>query len=255
MSPVGIRLAFEKLISLFFTQTISNKQCAVDCNKLVYGLSILLERPGHNVMVPNSRFCFQLSEFPGRQVKVRWKKPCLSGWYIRAWLICGFSQRVYAVHCVQEYNKTCPWRAAHVARGLGLPCPPSRKFCSYFGIVEHRRSVHMYQFQLTLSKGSSVFAWQQYCLGHILLLPYITLLWDVVHKIQSFGLWARSAAGAFWSRLIIFDWYHLEIWHSRLTAAVKDEAFPCHGTLWQRCAHRKETWIWNLFNSQHVSQW
>lgn len=97
------------------------------------------------------------------------------------------------------------------------------------------------------------FAWKQYCLGCILLPSHMTLLWDVVHKAQSFSPWARSAAGVFWSSFIIFDWYHLESWHS--SAAMRNGTFPCHGTLWQHYAQRKETWIWNSPNNHHISQW
>lgn len=81
-------------------------------------------------------------------------------------------------------------------------------------------------------------------------ITYDFALWSCA---QGSKLQSICAAGAFWGSFIIFDWYHLESWRS--FAAVKNEAFPWHGTLWQYCAHWKETCIWNLSNSQHTSQW
>lgn len=81
-----------------------------------------------------------------------------------------------------------------------------------------------------------------------LLLLYIALLitfWDVRHRTRSFGPWAKSAVGAFWSSVIMFGWYHLEFWHCHLTAAEKNEAFPCHTVL---CAQKE-----NL-DSQFIQQ-
>lgn len=87
----------------------------------------------------------------------------------------------------------------------------------------------------------------------ISLLLYITLLitfWDVKHKTRSFGHWARSAAGTFWSSVIKFDWHHLEILHCHLIAAVKNEAFPCHTVL---CAQKEN--LDSEFIQQQLSQW
>lgn len=44
-------------------------------------------------------------------------------------------------------------------------------------------------------------------------------------------------------------------WRVDTSAATRNGAFPCHGTLWQHCAQTKETWIWNSPNNQHTSQW